>query len=290
MEPVNQLLQLAKAKHVSDVYFMPKGDQLEISFRQATGIEQIQLVPSDMGQRWVNYLKFQAGMNVAEHRRVQAGAYQDTKLGLFLRLSSVANYQGQESLVVRLITEVPPIAQQDLPLFAHLRQLLANRGLLTLSGPTGSGKTTLLYQLAQSLVPEQMVMTIEDPVEIYAPTFLQLQVNPRADMTYATLVKAALRHRPDCLIIGEIRDRETAQIACEAAISGHIVMATVHARHPLDVPLRLTSLGVESALVSAAVMATAAVSLVFRPTVHAQVDLWQWEKGVATHDQSIIPA
>jgi len=285
MEAVNQLLQLAKSRQVSDIYFMPRGDQFEISFRHAAGIEQIQLLSIQTGQRWLNYLKFQAGMNVAEHRRVQAGAYQDSALGLFLRLSSVGNYQGQESLVVRLITGIPPITTQAATLFAHLRRLLNRRGLLTLSGPTGSGKTTLLYQLAQTLVPDQMVMTIEDPVEIYAPAFLQLQVNPLADMTYATLVKAALRHRPDCLIIGEIRDQETAQIACEAAISGHIVLATVHARHPLDVPLRLTGLGVAPALVNAAITATAAVSLAVSPQIHAQVDLWQWEKGVATHDQ-----
>ncbi|WP_263849406.1 GspE family protein [Lacticaseibacillus saniviri] len=119
-------------------------------------------------------------------------------------------------------------------------------------------------------------MTIEDPVEIAESRFLQLQVNPEAQMTYAALLKAALRHRPDVVVIGEIRDRETAQMACEAAISGHIVLATVHARSVQDVPMRLISLGVDADLVHAALIATVAIELKYEPEITPQITILQF--------------
>jgi len=284
MDELWQLLRLAVAHQASDVYVLPEPDGYRVRLREPAGIGPGTQLDIESGNRWINYLKFRAGMNVAEHRRVQGGAFYAEEISTFLRLSTVGDYHDHESLVIRLISGIPPITPKQQHAFSQMQRLLNQRGLFVLSGPTGSGKTTLLYQLAQTLVPAQMVMSIEDPVEIDAPEFLQLQVNAAAEMSYAQLVKAALRHRPDCLIIGEIRDQETAMIACEAAISGHIVLTTVHARHPLDVPLRLASLGVPAGLVAAAVTATAAVSLVGVSPVHPEIDLWTWQKGEANHE------
>lgn len=271
MEDLSAYLQQAKRQNASDVYLLPKAGEYLLALRIAGRLQGQRRLPVAVGARWINYLKYQAGMNVAEHRRVQGGALYDAALGLHMRLSSVGNFAGQEALVVRLIQGIPPLDEWSTRSVAQLEQTLKVKGMLALCGPTGSGKTTLLYQLAQKLAQNQLVMTIEDPVEISHPEFLQLQVNPEADMTYLALLKAALRQRPDILLIGEIRDRETAITACEAAISGHVVLTTVHARRASLVPLRLTSLAVPEALVKAALVASAEVQLIYQPKVHAEV-------------------
>ncbi|MHA3065730.1 competence type IV pilus ATPase ComGA [Lacticaseibacillus saniviri] len=276
MDEIDAMLQLARDQHVSDIYLLPKAEQLEIQFRYPDQVKRHLVLPLEVGQRWINYLKYRAGMNVAEHRRVQLGAYFDSVSAVFMRLSSVADYQQHESLVIRLINGIPQPNQQTRVALTQVTQILEQRGLLTISGPTGSGKTTFLYQLAQQLQQSRMVMTIEDPVEIAESRFLQLQVNPEAQMTYAALLKAALRHRPDVVVIGEIRDRETAQMACEAAISGHIVLATVHARSVQDVPMRLISLGVDADLVHAALIATVAIELKYEPEITPQITILQF--------------
>ena len=280
MEDLFEWLKQAVKAQASDVYLLPKTTDYQLYFRTAQGFMSQTVVPTATAQRWINYLKYQADMNVAEHRRVQLGAVTIDQPAVLLRLSTVGDVGRRETLVARLIYGIPPLDDIGKRTVASLAQSLQDRGMLALSGATGSGKTTLLYQLAQVIATDKMVMTIEDPVEIKHEDFLQLQVNPQADMTYANLLKAALRHRPDVLIIGEIRDFETAQVACEAAISGHIVLTTVHARNAELVPLRLKSLGVDAALVEAAVVASASVNLVFTPVPHAQVELVKWKEGV----------
>ena len=114
-----------------------------------------------------------------------------------------------------------------------------------ISGPTGSGKTTTLYRLLDKVSDDKLVLTIEDPVEIQQPKFVQLQVNEDASIYYDDLIKVALRHRPEVLLVGEIRDGTTAKAAVQAALSGHLVLSTVHAMSARDVILRLQDLGVE---------------------------------------------
>lgn len=280
MQDLFDWLKQAVDALVSDMYLLPKAADYQLFFRTAQGFQAQSTISTETAQRWINYLKYQADMNVAEHRRVQLGAVTIREPPVLLRLSTVGEVGRRETLVARLIYGIPPLDALGAQTVAKLSTSLQARGMLALSGPTGSGKTTLLYQLAQTIALNQMVMTIEDPVEIRHSDFLQLQVNPQADMTYASLLKAALRHRPDILIIGEIRDLETAQVACEAAISGHIVLTTVHARSAELVPLRLKSLGVSEALVDAAVVASASVALVLTPTPHARVELVNWKEGV----------
>lgn len=281
MDDLLAKLTQAVALRVSDVYLLPKDDAYQLVFRLPTALRQQAVVEAATARRWLNFLKYQAGMNVAEQRRVQLGALTLSEPAISLRLSSVADYRGQETLVLRLIYALPPLDEWSQEVVASLVAAIASGGMLALSGATGAGKTTLLYQVASALSETKMVMTIEDPVEIAHPAFLQLQVNLAANMTYAALLKAALRHRPDVLIIGEIRDLETAQIACEAAISGHVVLTTVHARSAEVVPLRLRSLGVASALVEAALTVSGQVTLVSEPVVHPAVTLAYFQKEAA---------
>lgn len=280
MEDLLTWLTQATQDRASDVYLLPRAVDYQLRFRTAAGFELISSVDLATAQRWINYLKYQAGMNVAERRRVQLGAVTLKQPSLRLRLNTVGDVDGREVLVARLIYGIPPLDEITTRTVKKLIASLQTRGMLALSGPTGSGKTTLLYQVAQQLGVDQMLMTIEDPVEIREVNFLQLQVNVPAEMSYASLLKAALRNRPDILIIGEIRDLQTAKVACEAAISGHIVLTTVHARSAELVPLRLKSLGVEAALVDAALTASASVALVLTPHRHAQVELVEWKEGV----------
>lgn len=272
------VFQAAQAVFASDVYFLPKPAGVSVLVRTAAGWAPGRELSAAAGASWIRALKYDAGMNVAETRRPQLGALTVAELGLTLRLSTVGDYRSQEALVARLIYGVPPLDEWTGPIVAQLVAALATRRMLALCGPTGSGKTTLLYQVATVLGADRMVMTIEDPVEIAAPAFLQLQVNPEAGMTYASLLKAALRKRPDVLVIGEIRDFETAQAACEAAISGHLVLTTVHAQTPAQVPLRLTALGVAPPLVQAALKLGAAVRLVSTPRVHPEVTVLAYEE------------
>ena len=185
-------------------------------------------------------------MDIAEHRRPQVGAFdfEYNKQVYYLRLSSLGDYTDYESLVIRIIYRVNEgkyFFNQQLEL---LKSLAQKRGLIITSGPTGSGKTTTMYKLAKYVGQDKMVMTIEDPVEIHEASFLQTQVNLEAAITYPILLEAALRHRPDILIIGEIRNAITARLAIDAALSGHLVFATVHAKSTLQTISRLESLNI----------------------------------------------
>lgn len=241
------LITAAAKQKCSDIFILPKAG-FAVYFRTCQGLVLQKELDQQTGQGLINCLKYEAQMDLSEHRRPQIGAlsFEKGDLQLFLRFSSVGDYLDRESLVIRLI-----YARGDnryfLPeQFERFRALAQQRGLIITSGPTGSGKTSFMYDLAAKICGQQMVMTIEDPVEIKEPAFFQAQVNLKAGISYASLLKAALRHRPDILIIGEIRDSETAQIAVNAALSGHLVLATVHAKSTLQTVARLRGLGVSS--------------------------------------------
>ena len=280
---IDAILTEAHAAGASDVYLFPVGRQYRLQVRYPTKITVLQAhVSLEQASVWINLLKYRAGMNLSEHRRVQQGATYHRQSKSYLRLSSAGDYQDRESLVIRIIAAVPPVLPAGEPNMRQLETLAVQRGLLTVCGPTGAGKTTLLYQLAKRLVQQRVVMTIEDPVEIDEPGFLQLQVNNAAGMTYSSLLKAALRHRPDVVIIGELRDQETGTAACEAALAGHIVLATVHTDRADEVPLRLAALGVPSKLIAGALKASAQVRLSIQDTIVPLVEIWRWQRGQGT--------
>jgi competence protein ComGA len=244
-ELADQLIMQAAAKKSSDIFILPKKG-FAVYWRTSQGLSLQKELEQAEGQSLINYLKYSAQMDLSEHRRPQIGAlsFERQNLHLFLRFSSLGDYLDRESLVIRLIYSRGENRYFLPEQFATFAKLASQRGLIVTSGPTGSGKTSFMYDLAAKICAKQMVMTIEDPVEIKEPAFLQAQVNLQAGISYASLLKAALRHRPDILIIGEIRDAETAQIAVNAALSGHLVLATVHAKSTLQTLDRLRGLGV----------------------------------------------
>ncbi|WP_054655932.1 ATPase, T2SS/T4P/T4SS family [Secundilactobacillus silagei] len=228
------LLSAAVASGSSDLHIQPVGDVYRVFEHHGDGLVFVKQLTISEGQQLIAHFKYRANMAITETRRPQLGALTLTVDGqtVHLRLSSVGNFINQESIVIRLLL---PLAEQRLAFLvpkqlAQLRDWCSLRGLILFAGPTGSGKTSTIYHLAKDLSKTLSVLSVEDPTEIVAPDFLQLQVNPAAEMSYQALIKVALRHRPEVLIIGEIRDRETAKAAVDAALSGHLVLSSVHAQ------------------------------------------------------------
>ncbi|MGT2930012.1 competence type IV pilus ATPase ComGA [Streptococcus dentasini] len=242
-----QLIKQAVEWEAQDIYILPRGDTYKVYMRVGDERRFIDTYPTETMSGLVSHFKFVAGMNVGEKRRSQLGScdyeFIDGERAA-LRLSTVGDYQGHESMVVRLLFD----QRRQLHFwFDGLKELLPRiigRGLYLFSGPVGSGKTTLMYELVTQKYADKQIITIEDPVEIKQEDMLQLQLNPSIDMTYDNLIKLSLRHRPDVLIIGEIRDSQTAQAVIRASLTGITVFSTVHAKSIPGVYARLLELGV----------------------------------------------
>lgn len=247
-EIVNSLLEEAILAHTSDIFFLFKQERVVVNFRTNYGVEEQTNFTKNMGKEIINFFKYAAQMDISEHRRPQVGAmtYEYKGADYYLRLSSLGDFSDQESLVIRIIYQISDSSYFFDQQLEFLKELSKKRGLIITSGPTGSGKTTTMYKLAKYVGEKRVVMTIEDPVEVHESSFLQTQVNNEAGIDYINLLKAALRHRPDILIIGEIRDTETARLAVDAALSGHLVFATVHAKSTLQTISRLEGLHVSN--------------------------------------------
>ncbi|GEL16046.1 competence type IV pilus ATPase ComGA [Pediococcus cellicola] len=256
-EYVQKFMSLCITKRATDLYFLPKLEDYQVMYKKLNHCYLIQEVSKQTGEQLIAFFKFQADMALSEKRRPQTGAYywHHGKDKVHLRLSTVGDFLNRESMVIRFIYPIAEaqIQHLDPQQWQDLIELTDKRGLLLFSGPMGSGKTTAIYQLARHLSQERVVMTIEDPVEIFEKNFLQLQVNTRAQMTYEQLLKVGLRHRPDIFIIGEIRDSHTANIAVKAALSGHLVLSTVHAQNVHGVIRRLKQLGVDAEMLQQSV-------------------------------------
>ena len=247
-EIVNSLLEEAILAHTSDIFFLFKQERVVVNFRTNYGVEEQTNFTKNMGKEIINFFKYAAQMDISEHRRPQVGAmtYEYKGADYYLRLSSLGDFSDQESLVIRIIYQISDSSYFFDQQLEFLKELSKQRGLIITSGPTGSGKTTTMYKLAKYVGEKRVVMTIEDPVEVHESSFLQTQVNNEAGIDYINLLKAALRHRPDILIIGEIRDTETARLAVDAALSGHLVFSTVHAKSTLQTISRLEGLHVSN--------------------------------------------
>ena len=245
-EIAQKIIATAKEKKAQDIYFIPKEKSYELHMRVGDARCLVDSYEFDVLAAVISHFKFVAGMNVGEKRRSQLGScdYQYDEKVSSLRLSTVGDYRGHESLVIRLLHD----EEQDLHFwFQDMNELgeqYRQRGLYLFAGPVGSGKTTLMHELAKSLFKGQQVMSIEDPVEIKQDDMLQLQLNEAIGLTYENLIKLSLRHRPDLLIIGEIRDSETARAVVRASLTGATVFSTIHAKSIRGVYERLLELGV----------------------------------------------
>ncbi|MCM3389935.1 Flp pilus assembly complex ATPase component TadA [Ureibacillus chungkukjangi] len=264
---------LLKALHfgASDIHIVPAQDSYSIHFRKYGKLFPTSNLPNELGDRIISYLKFLSSLDISEKRKPQSGSFQkeiSSQLYAF-RVSTLPSIFKRESLVIRILVQNSrlPISSICLnPSSANkLVQLVSSRqGLLLFCGATGSGKTTSLYSLinytSESLA--RHVISLEDPVESNQSNLLQIQVNERAGVTYAAGLKAILRHSPDVIMIGEIRDRETAKIAIEASLTGHLVLSTIHAKDTVNCIYRLLDLNISIEEIRQAVIGIVAQCLV----------------------------
>lgn len=241
------LIVYAARLRASDIYLLPIKDKYQVTMRIFNRKMNVMNLELELASKLILYFKYQADMDVGEKRKAQLGSctFQVDDNNIRLRLSTVSNYLQLESLVIRLL-------QQKLKLnpyygnisITELMRIVQNKGLHLFCGPVGSGKTTLMYYLARKIGNNKQIITIEDPVEIEEINFLQLQIQNKIDLTYETLIKLCLRHRPDILVVGEIRDVKTAKNTIRAALTGHTVFATIHASDAIGVTRRLEELEV----------------------------------------------
>lgn len=249
-----QLVAQASFSGVSDIHVLPEGQNVFlIYFRIGGNMVLHKSIAKDDGERMISYFKYMANMDVGERRKPQSGSAHVTNehMHYALRFSTITNFRAQETMVIRLLNQAKSRLLLESTYFPQeVREIerLAKyqSGLLLFSGPVGSGKTTTMYELIRegSHSQKQQVITVEDPVEIEEPSFLQCQVNEKAGITYSTLLRSSLRHHPDVLIIGEIRDEETAKMAIRGALTGHLILASIHAKNTIGVLSRLEELGV----------------------------------------------
>ena len=241
-----ELIGCACEAGVQDIYIIPLGEGYQIHFRRSECRKLWKEVSLEETVTLIGHFKFLAGMNVGERRRPQLGSclYDLGKKQVSLRLSTVGDYRGLESMVIRLLQD----QEMDLHFWnqslSEVAEFVRGRGLYLFAGPVGSGKTTLMHAIARIKFSGSQMMSIEDPVEVREDKMLQLQLNEAIGMTYDSLIKLSLRHRPDLLIIGEVRDCETARAAIRAALTGTTVFTTIHARSVPGVYGRLLELGV----------------------------------------------
>ena len=237
----DEIVAMGKKNQIQDVYVLPKEEQYQLIFRKNNHRQVYQTLEIEEADQLISRFKYLGQMDVGEKRKAQLGAcsYLINNEIQRLRISTVGNYRQQESMVLRFLHSF----EKDTLLYffpevlQRVQEETNHRGLYLFGGPVGSGKTTLMYTLAKKLGIQ--VITIEDPVEIEEGQFLQLQINHKINQDYEALIKLSLRHHPDVLIIGEIRDQQTAKAAIRAALTGHRVYATIHAKSLLGVRERL---------------------------------------------------
>ena len=269
---VSHVLSQAVRDHASDIHFEPFEGDFKVRCRIDGTLREVPPPPAHLAQPVISRLKVLAGLNIAERRVPQDGRIRFAVDGrsVDLRISTLPTQSG-ESVVLRVLDpSAAPLQLAELgmsPETAAGLQAVIHRpgGILLVTGPTGSGKTTTLYGCLRMINhPELKVLTAEDPVEYEIEGVMQLPVNPAIGLTFATALRSFLRQDPDVLMIGEIRDLETAQIAIQAALTGHLVLSTLHTNDATGAVTRLIDLGVEPYLLCATLEAVLAQRLVRR--------------------------
>ncbi|HWB21719.1 MAG TPA: GspE/PulE family protein [Gaiellaceae bacterium] len=268
---VNALIFQAAEDGASDVHVEPQEDCLLVRFRIDGVLQEMQRIPKRLSNGVTTRLKVLAKLDIAERRKPQDGRLSLNAAAagrvLDIRIATLPTVEG-ESVVMRLLDKsrrAPTLEELGLSeeMRAQLREIVRRpTGALIVTGPTGSGKTTTLYAaLAELNRPEINIITVEDPVEYRLAGVNQVQINTKAGLTFATALRSILRSDPDVVMVGEIRDSETAKISIEAALTGHFVLSTLHTNDAPSTLTRLNEMGVEPFLTASAVSAVLAQRL-----------------------------
>ncbi len=277
---VNQLLEYAIKTRASDVHIEPQEDRTRVRYRIDGILQEKILLPKGVHDALVSRIKILSVLKIDEKRLPQDGRFSFTygKSEVDLRVSTVPTVFG-EKVVMRLLpkTNAAPtlleLGLRGVSLKSLDVQLLRTHGIILICGPTGSGKTTTLYSiLAKISTTKVNVLTVEDPVEYQIPGVNQVQVSPQVGLTFASALRSFLRQDPNIIMVGEIRDSETADLAIQAALTGHQVFSTVHTNSAAGAPPRLLDMGVEPFLLTSALNAVVGQRVVRKICQHCRVE------------------
>lgn len=275
---VNALIERAFEERASDIHLEPQQDEMIVRMRVDGLLRQVLTVPTDLKSMVISRLKIMGGMNIAELRLPQDGHAVAHVKGhtVDLRISSLPTVYG-EKVVMRLLDKSSQTLSKESLGFegkdlADYNALIKNAGgMILLVGPTGSGKSTTMCTMLQDLDREEVnIVTLEDPVEYYIRGVNQCQINEKTGMTFASGLRSILRQDPDIVSVGEIRDSETAHIAFRAAITGHLVLSTLHTNDAVSAITRLRDMGIEPWLIAGALRGVISQRLVRRICPHCK--------------------
>ncbi len=276
---VDLLIREGVKNRASDIHLQPQSTELRVRFRIDGILHDAASLPLSVHLPLISRIKVMANMDIAEHRRPQDGqiTYAVDEKELDIRVATFNTLEG-EVVALRLLDKTLPLFQLSelgfLPeaLDKYLRMLRSPLGMILVSGPTGAGKTTTLYaSLNQLDKDEKHIVTIEDPVEFRFGKTSASEINPKADITFASSLRSVVRIDPDVILVGEIRDSETAEMAVQAALTGHLVLSSIHANDSVKTLFRLRHLGVEPFLVSSSLISVVAQRMVRRVCPYCHV-------------------
>jgi type IV pilus assembly protein PilB len=275
--PIVRLIDVVLADAVraraSDVHVEPQAGELRIRYRVDGLLRDVMTVPKNAAAAAVSRIKIVSGLDISERRRPQDGRAKLTvdNSTVEARISTLPTLHG-EKVVIRILPRaenVPLLSKTGLT--HHQLELLGaaltqSQGLILITGPTGSGKTNTLYAAIQQVsTPDRNIVTLEDPVEVQVTGITQVQVHERSGMTFARGLRSILRQDPDIVLVGEVRDQETAELALQASLTGHLVLTTLHTNDAVSAITRLVEMGVEPFLVASSLSLVVAQRLVRRP-------------------------
>jgi type IV pilus assembly protein PilB len=270
---VNMVLADAVRVGASDIHVEPQHDSLRIRYRVDGVLREVMTAPRSALASVVSRLKIVSGLDIAERRLPQDGRTRIAVDGHLVdaRVSSMPSVHG-EKVVVRLLSSAERLqALEDVGLdpdqLTALRRVMQTpQGLVLITGPTGSGKTSTLYSaLLEIHTPDRNIVTLEDPVEVQVPGLTQVQVHERSGLTFSRGLRSVLRQDPDVVLVGEVRDTETAELVMRASLTGHLVLTTLHTNSAVSSITRLVDMGLEPFMVGSALTAVVAQRLVRRP-------------------------
>lgn len=271
-EIVDEIIKDAISFRASDIHFEPMAEQVVVRFRVDGTLREAGILPKEYYENVLNRIKVESGMRIDEHLAAQDGSIQRQAetMTTDLRVSLVPTVYGEKVVMRVLSSYVQSFSLADIGLDDSHRQMVENYaakpfGMILTTGPTGSGKTTTLYALLKLLNhPDVNVTTIEDPVEYKMAGINQIQVREQTNMTFAKGLRAIVRQDPDIILVGEIRDRETANISVNAALTGHLLLSTFHANDAATAIPRLVEMGIEPFLLASTLEIVIAQRLVRR--------------------------
>ena len=294
IQVVNMVIAQALRDRASDIHIEPQDARVRIRFRIDGALHDVLAVPAEMGPALVSRIKILGGMNIVERRRPQDGQTSLEVDGrpLDVRIASTPTIWG-EKVTMRLLDKSRPLykaADLGMPPDTHAAWTKLVRspfGMVICVGPTGSGKTTTLYAtLSEINSSERNIMTIEDPVEYILPSINQIQINEQSGVTFADGLRSILRQDPDVILVGEVRDAETARIAVQSALTGHLVLSSLHATDTAAALHRFLDMGIEAFLVASSVVAVVGQRLVRRICTSCKVSYTPTEEELAFYQDA----